>query len=115
MIHNNRAGGLVSPEYNNGPVPRDYIDETVVATEIQLLSNMDLLRSVVEQCGLAEGAGRQAAEKAVNRLQKDLKVTPVLKSNMLRASYSLLSPAEGKAVIEGRAKGYLNEHLRAHG
>src|SRR5258706_5455227 len=115
LIHNNRAGALVSPEYNNGPVPRDYIDETVVATEIQLLSNMDLLRSVVEQCGLAEGAGRQAAEKAVKRLQKDLKVSPVLKANMLRASYSSSSPAEVKAVLEALANGYLNEHLRAHG
>src|SRR6266851_9211028 len=57
LINNNRAGALVSSEFNNGPVPRDYIDEAVVATEIQLLSNQDLLREVVEKSGLAEGSG----------------------------------------------------------
>src|SRR6266404_3733906 len=115
LIHNNRAGAVVSPEFNNGPVPRDYIDETVVATEIQLLSNRDLLRSVVNLCGLAEGAGGEAAAKAVKKLEKDLKVSPVLKANMLRATYSSSSPAEVKAVLESLANGYLNAHLRAHG
>src|SRR5258708_11333043 len=74
LIHNNRSAAVVSSEYNNGPVPRDYIDESVVATEIQLLSNMDLLRSVIDQCKLAEGSGGEAGEKALKKLQKDLKV-----------------------------------------
>jgi len=32
FINNNRAGAIVTPEYNNGPVPRDYVDEAAVAT-----------------------------------------------------------------------------------
>jgi uncharacterized protein involved in exopolysaccharide biosynthesis len=114
LIHNNRAGTVVSPEYNNGPVPRDYVDETVVATEIQLLSNQELLRSVVTQCGLAETNTPSSQDKALKQLQKDLKVSPVLKSNMIRASYSSGNPAEVKSVLEAVANGYLSEHVRAH-
>jgi uncharacterized protein involved in exopolysaccharide biosynthesis len=114
LIHNNRAPSVISPEFNNGPVPREYIDETVVATEIQLLSNKDLLRSVVNLCGLAEGAGGEATAKALRKLEKDLKVSPVLKANMLRATYSSSNPAEVKAVLDALANGYLNAHLQAH-
>src|SRR5438477_3142398 len=39
LVNNHRAGVVVSPQYNNGPVQRDYVDESIVATEIQLLSN----------------------------------------------------------------------------
>src|SRR5712692_8748655 len=92
LVNNIRAGAVISAEYNNGPIPRDYVDETVVATEIQLLSNTDLLRSVVEKSSLAEGSSRAAVEKAVKNLQKDLKVAPVLKANMIRASYSSSHP-----------------------
>ena len=113
LINNNRAGAVVSPEFNNGPVPRDYVDEAVVATEIQLLSNQDLLREVVEKAGLAQGG--DDAEIAVKHLRKDLKVSPVLKANMIKASYASSNPSEVKAVLEALADGYLSEHLRAHG
>jgi len=115
LINNNRAGAVVSPELNNGPVPRDYVDEAVVATEIQLLSNQDLLREVVEKAGLAQDKGGAAVEIAVKHLRKDLKVSPVLKANMIKASYASSNPSEVKAVLEALAEGYLNEHLRAHG
>ena len=115
FINNNRAGTVVTPEYNNGPVPRDYIDEAAVATEIQLLSNADLLRSVVVQCGLADSANGMAVEKAVEQLQKKLKVSPVLKANMIKASYSASNPQEVQAVLRTLAKGYMDEHVLAHG
>lgn len=115
LINNNRAGALVSSEFNNGPVPRDYVDEAVVATEIQLLSNQDLLREVVEKSSLAEGNSTNAVEIAVKHLRKDLKVSPVLKANMIKASYASSDPREVKSVLEALADGYLTEHLRAHG
>jgi len=115
LINNNRAGAVVSPEFNNGPVPRDYVDEAVVATEIQLLSNEDLLREVVEKSGLAQDKGADAVDIAMKHLRKDLKVSPVLKANMIKASYASSNPSEVKSVLEVLGDGYLNEHLRAHG
>ncbi len=115
LINNNRAGAVVSPEFNNGPVPRDYVDEAMVATEIQLLSNQDLLREVVENSGLARGNSGDDVEIALKHLRKDLKVSPVLKANMIKAAYASSNPSEVEAVLGALANGYLNEHLRAHG
>jgi uncharacterized protein involved in exopolysaccharide biosynthesis len=115
VINNNRAGAVVSPEYNNGPVARDYVDESVIATEIQLLSDTDLLRSVVEKVGLAAAQDKASIEKAVEELRKSLKVAPVLKANIIKASYSSGSPQEIEAVLRTLAEGYLDEHLRVHG
>lgn len=115
LINNNRAGTVISPEYNNGPVSRDYVDETVIATEIQLLSNTDLLHSVVEKSGLADASDQRKVEKAVIELQKKLKISPVLKANMVKATYSSPYPEEVEAVLKNLSDGYLEEHLRTRG
>lgn len=114
LINNNRATPVISSEFNNGPVARDYVDEAAVATEIQLLSNKDLLRGVVRSSGLAEGSGDAAVEKAVKTLTKELKVAPVLKANIIKATYSASDPHEVQTVLSSLADGYLSEHVRAH-
>ena len=114
VINNNRAGAVVSPEYNNGPVSRDYVDESVIATEIQILSDTDLLRGVVEKCGLASPPDKVHIEKAVSDLRRSLKLAPVLKANMIKASYVSSSPQEVKDVLQALADGYLETHLRVH-
>ena len=43
LVNNIRADALVTAESSNGPVARNYVDEAVLATEIQLLSNPELL------------------------------------------------------------------------
>jgi uncharacterized protein involved in exopolysaccharide biosynthesis len=114
LLNSNRAGAVVSSELNNGPVPRDYVDESVVATEIQVLGNRELLRHVVDACGLAVSSEAPAVEKAVNHLQKSLKVAPVLKANMIKASYASSNPNEVHDVLEQLSDGYLVEHVRVH-
>jgi uncharacterized protein involved in exopolysaccharide biosynthesis len=114
LVNNNRAGAVVSSELNNGPVARDYVDESVVATEIQLLSNRELLRTVVRISTLADGQSDAAVEKALQRFQKELKVSPVLKANMIKATYSAPDPRQVQAVLANLADAYLSEHVRAH-
>lgn len=115
LVNNIRSPALVGPDMNNGPAPRDYVDESVIATEVQLLSSADLMRLVVEKAGLAESNDATAKEKAARQLKKDLKVAPVLKANMIRATYSSSDPKEVQTVLQQLADGYLAEHLRAHG
>ncbi len=113
LVQNNRADPLVTPESTSGQVWRNYIDESVIATEIQLLSNRELLREVVRKCKLAENDSERAVEKALKDLREELKVSPVLKANMIKASYQAPDPAETAAVLQALADGYLNEHLKA--
>jgi uncharacterized protein involved in exopolysaccharide biosynthesis len=115
LINNNRAPEVVSPEMNSGPVARDYVDDSVIATELQLLSNVDLLRDVVKKCGLAKSGDPAAVEEAVRHLRKELKTAPVLKANMIKATYSASDPNQVEAVLRTLSDDYLNEHLRAHG
>src|SRR5436190_173008 len=44
LVNNMRADALLTAESTNGQVARTYVDESVIATEIQLLSNRELLR-----------------------------------------------------------------------
>jgi uncharacterized protein involved in exopolysaccharide biosynthesis len=114
LVNNNRADVLVTSESTNGQVARTYVDETVIATEIQLLSNKDILRDVVQKCSLAKDSSAREVEKALTDLQKELKVSPVLKANMIKASYCSSDPKEAAAVLRTLAEGYLSEHLRVH-
>jgi uncharacterized protein involved in exopolysaccharide biosynthesis len=114
LVNNMRADAVVTPESTNGQIARTYVDESVIATEIQLLSNRELLRDVVRKCKLADGSSAAAVEKAVKDLQIELKVSPVLKANMLKASYSSSDPNEAAGVLRTLADGYLNEHLKVH-
>ncbi len=115
LVNNIRSPAVIGPDTNSGPAPRDYVDESMIATEVQLLSNKDLMRTVVERSGLASGTDEQSKEKAVRQLQKDLKVAPVLKANMIRATYASSNPQEVQSVLQSLADGYLSDHLRAHG
>jgi len=114
LVNNNRADVLVTSESTNGQVARNYVDETVIATEIQLLANKEILRDVVQKCNLSKDSSAKEVEKALKDLQKELKVSPVLKANMIRATYSSSNPEEAAAVLRTLADGYLNEHLRVH-
>src|SRR5258706_7461699 len=83
LVNNNRADVLVTSESTNGQVARNYVDETVIATEIQLLANKEILRDVVRKCSLSKNASAKEVEKALKDLQRELRVSPVLKANMI--------------------------------
>src|SRR5205823_3948187 len=93
---------------------RNYVDEAVLATEIQLLSNPELLRNVVVKCKLAKDNREVSIEKALKGLKQDVTVSPVLKANLIKASYAASDPQEAAAVLQVLADGYLDEHLRVH-
>jgi uncharacterized protein involved in exopolysaccharide biosynthesis len=114
VLNNNRPPAVVSAEMSTGPVSRDYVDEAAIATEIQLLSSGDLLRKVAETAGLADKKDRVATAEAIQELRKTVKVAPVLKANMIKATYSSSNPKTVESVLKALADGYLEEHLRAH-
>src|SRR5690349_14698627 len=84
LVNNIRADAVVTPESDIGPVARNYVDESIIATEIQLLSSREILRNVVVKCELAQDSRGVSVEKVLKDLQKELKVSPVLKANMIK-------------------------------
>ena len=113
LINNNRAAGPVTADVNTGAVYREYVDEAMLATEIQLMSNIDLIRRVAEKAQLVDGSDPEELEEAAEDLEKEIKIAPVLKSSMIKASYSSSNPEEVETVLRTLADEYLEAHLAA--
>jgi uncharacterized protein involved in exopolysaccharide biosynthesis len=125
LVKNERADMIVSPDRNGGSGYRGEVSESQINSEIELLTGNDLLQQVVTKCGLdqlqhvgdPDPAQRHsiAVEKAVKRLQRDLKVSPVRKADIIQVEYADTEPRRAVAVLATLADLYLEEHLKVHG
>src|SRR5438309_1213050 len=111
LVKNQRVDVAITAEATNGlnaPTVDNEVSENQINSEIELLTSKDLLMQVVNETGLAKSEtdllGRSApeavrAERAVNRLTKDLSITPVRKANIITVSYSSNSPQLSATVL----------------
>ena len=103
---------------SSGPV-----SDTQVNTEIELLTSRNLIEKVVRSNDLQRfetatsptPAEREAikVEKAVRRLQKELKIAPVRKANIIEVSFLARSPKLAASVLRDFSEKYLEAHLKA--
>src|SRR3989441_10439930 len=112
LVKNQRVDVAITAEQTGGappPTVENEVSENQINSEIELLTSKDLLMQVVKECGLAKAEtdlfGRSAPEAvrvegAVNRLTKDLSITPVRKANIITVSYSSNSPQLSAAVLK---------------
>jgi uncharacterized protein involved in exopolysaccharide biosynthesis len=124
LVKNERADLVVSPDARNDGQFRADVSENQVNSEIEILSSNDLLVSVARTCRLYEsrpGTGRAAGEPdpaalemAVHKLQRDLRITPVRKANIIQISFSAQSPQLAASVLKQLSTAYLDAHLRVH-
>lgn len=123
LVKNERADLVVSPDARNGGQQRGDVNETEVNSEIELLTSNDLLAKVVRSCRLYELTGgvqaagtptAQALEKAVRKLERDLKITPVRKANIIQITYSAGDPVLAASVLKDLSTAYLDAHLSIH-
>jgi len=125
LVKKERADLYVTPGHTSDQTPAPDVSEADLNSEVELLRSGDILRPVVLQCGLEkrEITGVQAAgpsapeaeEKALKRLQKELSVSPVRKSNIIQISYLDRDPATAASVLRELASRYLDAHLSLHG
>lgn len=116
FVKHERADSVVSPDKSDAAV-RAEVSESEVNSEIELLTNSELLRQVVLRNGLEKqqsGRPGEAVERAVRRLAKDLSVTPVRKANIIQVTYQSTGAAQSAAVLSTLGEVYLQEHLRVH-
>ena len=124
LVKNQRVDVAITPEQTGGasaPMIENEVSENQINSEIELLTSKDLLTQIVNECGLANGEkgwlSRPApqaviVEDAVNRLAKDLVITPVRKANVITVSYSSHSPQVAAAVLNKLGELYLEKHLK---
>jgi uncharacterized protein involved in exopolysaccharide biosynthesis len=119
LVKNERADMIVSPNQSGAMIYPSEVSETRINSEIELLTSNDLLRRVVSKSGLDRlQTGYEqplAVEKAVQRLQHNLKTTPVKKANVILVEYIDTDPRRAAAVLSDLSELYLEEHLKIHG
>ena len=127
LVKNQRVDVAITPEATTGStgvMAGGEVSETQINSEIELLTSKDLLTEVVKGCNLAGAEtgwfSRTPApegvrvERAVNRLAKELSITPVRKANIISISYSADSPQLAASVLKKLGDLYLEKHLLLH-
>ncbi|MDQ3255002.1 MAG: Wzz/FepE/Etk N-terminal domain-containing protein [Acidobacteriota bacterium] len=118
LVKNIRADAVVSTGSTNGATQDFDVSESQINTEIELLTSRDMLKKVVENCGLAVSlptmSRSESVERAVLKLEKDLFISPVRKSNIIEVAYNARSPETASSVLNQLSNLYLEKHLEAH-
>src|SRR5438552_18433371 len=126
LVKNQRVDVAITPQATGGaPVSavENEVSENQINSEIELLTSRDLLTQVVNECRLAKLEGGWFAsstpdavrvETAVNRLSKDLAITPVRKPNIISITYSSNSAALSTSVLTKLGDLYIEKHLKLH-
>jgi len=97
------------------------VSDTEVNTEIQLLTSEDVLRKVVRDQGLAEGASarwqpvQRREETALRHLERDLTVAAIRNANVIEATYESRDPHRAAEVLESLSRAYLASHQALSG
>lgn len=117
LVKNMRADVQVTAAKDD-PVSDGEVSESQINSEIELLKGRDLLEQVVIRASLAgpvgEGGEGKSIEEAVYKLEKDLRIAPVKKANIIEVSYSSPSPERSAFVLNQLAELYLDKHLKVH-
>jgi uncharacterized protein involved in exopolysaccharide biosynthesis len=123
LVRKGRFDPLITPAPTPSPTfERGDISEEDLNSEVGLLHDEDVLRTVVNTTGLANATGFLSRlrkdsddvrfERAVRRLGHRLKAESVRKTNLISVSYSSSDPMESERVLRSLAAAYLQRHLQ---
>lgn len=125
LVRHERADNMVTPDREQPMQMRTDVSEEELQSEAELLKSRDLLTKVVEDCGLQKAGDRallgstgqgndEMTSRAVEKLEKDLKVDPIKLTNLISVKYSSKDPQLGARVLNTLASLYLEKHLAIH-
>ncbi|MGA2377087.1 MAG: GumC family protein [Candidatus Sulfotelmatobacter sp.] len=125
LIERERLDPVISPGQTTTPEVRGEVTEEELNSEVELIESADVLRQVVVSCGLDKrktlltyllGAGDDATRiaKAANRLQSDLKIEVVRKSNVISVGYTANNPQLAAGVLSALGDAYLKKNVAVH-
>jgi uncharacterized protein involved in exopolysaccharide biosynthesis len=122
LVKNEPQDLTITSAQNTTPARLSLLSEAEVNSEMRMLLSHDLLEGVVLDDRLyapylengVDTPDRRAIELAVIKLNKDLEVTAIQKTNVIRANYRAPYPDLAANVMKDLSRRYLNAHLAAH-
>ena len=125
LIERERLDPVISPGQSTPAANRSEVTEEELNSEVELIQSADVLRQVVVSCGLHQGKsflrsllgwGDESTRiaKAVKRLQSDLKIEVVRKSNIISVSYAADNPQLAAWVLSVLGEAYLKKNVAVH-
>jgi uncharacterized protein involved in exopolysaccharide biosynthesis len=125
LVSKERVDPTVSSEQNSPVTVNSEVSEEQLNSEVELVRSPDILREVAISCGLDKRPGlwdrvfssskpdRRIAA-AVVRLQNNLKVEVVKKSNIIGVTYTSTDPQMAAKVLSSLADAYTEKHVAVH-
>jgi succinoglycan biosynthesis transport protein ExoP len=125
LVRRGRVDPVVTSTPSQAEFEREGVTEEELNSEVDLLHDSEILRTVVQRSGLiSEGHSwfwglfgdseeRQLA-RAVRRIDKRLTVEPVRKATLITVSYKCSDPGQAANVLHSLAAAYLARHELLH-
>jgi uncharacterized protein involved in exopolysaccharide biosynthesis len=119
LVRRGRIDPVVSPTPSQAEFERDEVSEEDLNSEVELLNDDEILRTVVKNSGLiSEGhawwnifdTNDQHLARAVRQLSRRLTVEPVRKTTLINVSYKCSDPMKAAQVLRSLASAYLARH-----
>lgn len=128
LVNRERVDPLVSTQQTMPLVTTDNgVTEEEINSEAELLGSHDVLEKVVLANRLQihqtfsildllrpNQTARDRTERAVRQLAKDLKIAPILKSNIIQVTYTSSDPQRAYSVLKSLGDAYLAKHVAVH-
>jgi uncharacterized protein involved in exopolysaccharide biosynthesis len=125
LVRRGRVDPVVTSTPSQAEFEREAVTEEELNSEVELLHDDEILRTVVRRAGLiSEGQSwfwslfgdnqeRQLA-RAVRRIDKRLTVEAAKKATLITVSYKSSDPTEAANVLHALASAYLERHEQLH-
>ncbi|HYA23928.1 MAG TPA: hypothetical protein VEF05_07190 [Terriglobales bacterium] len=125
LVKKGRLDPVVSPQQTAPILFRDTVSEEELNSEVELIVSEDVLRKVVQDCGLEKRKSLLSwldswrsenvrMAKTIKRLRSDLVVALVKKTNLISVAYESDSAETAARVLNALNNEYLQKHLEVH-
>jgi len=123
LVRRSRIDPAVTAMPTQEQFEREDVAEEELNSEVELLHDQEILRTVVGTAGLAEGNGswferltgmgsEERIARAVRRLDRRLAVEPARKTRLITVSYQSAKPNQAAKVLQCLAAAYIERHTR---
>ncbi len=122
LVNNERADLVITPDKGPSMAPIGEVDEAEVNSEMELLRSRDILQAIVNDAKLYRpyekgkplAPSHLSVQRAVLRLEKDLNVSALRKTNIIEVRYRTGDPDQAAFVLSDLTNRYLTKHLLVH-